>query len=77
MTKVRTLLALVALFGLGWAASGCSNSCDEADDLCDSCTVQQNGCKSAVDTCRALPSGPVYSESDCCDNVLDSYDGCS
>jgi hypothetical protein len=74
MTKLRTLLALVALFGLGWAASGCSSSCDDADELCDSCNVQRTGCKGAVDVCRAYPPG---SEGDCCDNVLDSYDGCS
>ena len=78
MTKARALLALVAMVGLGWAASGCSNSCDDLEELCDKCSdaTRASTCRSNLSYCRLLPSGPGPSESDCCDPYLDTYDNC-
>jgi len=79
MTKVRGLLALVAMVGLCWAASGCKNSCDDLEEECDACTDgnRATSCKSQLASCRAIPDVPgAMSESDCCDIYIDNYGSC-
>ena len=76
MTKTSALFGIFTLVGLGWASSGCKNSCNDADDLCAACDTHWHAdCQQSVDACRALPSAPgVLSEGDCCDNVINEYD---
>jgi hypothetical protein len=72
MSKAHSLFGLLTLVGLAWAASGCSNSCDDADELCSGCPAQSS-CQASVDSCRTLAANPVYDESDCCDNLIEQY----
>jgi hypothetical protein len=76
MTKTSALFGILTLVGLGWASSGCKNSCNDLEDLCNSCPSNwQSSCDSDLAACRALPSAPgVLSEGDCCDNAINQWD---
>ncbi len=79
MMKARAVLALVAMVGIGWAASGCSNSCDDLEDECNACgdATRKNECLNHLNVCKTLPDVPgAASESDCCDTWVDSYSSC-
>jgi hypothetical protein len=80
MTMLRTpwtsLVALLALC-LPLFATGCGSSCDDANEICDGCNDEntRSSCKQSVNFCEQVPSTPAYSESDCCDGIIDEYDG--
>lgn len=76
MLRTRsTWMVAVAALALPFGVTGCSNSCDDLEELCDGCpdTVKSE-CQSELSACRILLDGPGISESDCCDTYIPSYE---
>jgi hypothetical protein len=63
---------------LPFATTGCSDACDDLEELCDSCPGEMRGdCISDKNACDSFSAaGPVGDdyEDECCENEIDVWE---
>ena len=71
----RWVLCLLVV-ALPLAAGGCSDSCDDAEEVCDECGANyKDSCNDRLNACEVWPEiGPGYTKGDCCDAVYDDFE---